>query len=83
MAKNATSLWQEPRLFVLFFRKKREVCQDLVAKGTQERQRLIEIFEKRKTDLEKQYDAVRQKFTEEKAKVGPINLSHPFRFREI
>ncbi|KAL7642933.1 UNVERIFIED_CONTAM: hypothetical protein RMT77_006222 [Armadillidium vulgare] len=49
-------------------RKKREVCQDLVTKGTQDRQRLIEIYERKKTDLEKQHEDIRQKFKEEKLK---------------
>nr|AUC64089.1 phospholipase C [Neogonodactylus oerstedii] len=49
-------------------RKKREIGKALVAKGTNERQRLTDMYEEKRTDLEKQHEEVRKKFEEEKTR---------------
>ncbi|KAF2361492.1 Phospholipase C phosphatidylinositol-specific Y domain [Trinorchestia longiramus] len=49
-------------------RKKREMRQGLVVKGIQERQRLTDLYEKKKEELEKKQEDVRKKFEEEREK---------------
>ncbi|XP_045617004.1 1-phosphatidylinositol 4,5-bisphosphate phosphodiesterase classes I and II isoform X3 [Procambarus clarkii] len=49
-------------------RKKREISKQIVAEGIQERQRLTDIHDKKKTELEKQHEEIRILFEEEKLK---------------
>lgn len=49
---------------------KREVASSLVERGVAERVRLTQAFEKKKTELEKQHDAVKLQLNEHKEKVG-------------
>lgn len=51
-------------------RMKREVAKSTVEKGVNECTRLTKIYEKKKMDLEKQYDDVRLKLEEEKTRVS-------------
>lgn len=48
---------------------KREVAKSTVEKGVNECTRLTTIYEKKKSDLERQHEEVRQKLEEEKTKV--------------
>ena len=43
--------------------------QSLVARGIQERQRLTDLYDKKKEDLEKKHDDIRRKFEEDRDKV--------------
>jgi hypothetical protein len=52
-----------------FDRLKREVAKSTVEKGVNECTRLTKIYEKKRMELEKQQEEVRQRFEEEKAKV--------------
>ncbi|XP_068231336.1 1-phosphatidylinositol 4,5-bisphosphate phosphodiesterase classes I and II isoform X3 [Palaemon carinicauda] len=47
-------------------RKKREISKQIVAEGIQERQKLTDVHDKKKTELEKQHEEVRNQFEEEK-----------------
>lgn len=47
---------------------KREISKQIVAEGIQERQKLTDIHEKKKTELEKQHEDVRTQFEEDKQK---------------
>ncbi|XP_047503009.1 1-phosphatidylinositol 4,5-bisphosphate phosphodiesterase classes I and II-like [Penaeus chinensis] len=47
---------------------KREISKQIVAEGIQERQKLTDIHEKKKTELEKQHEDVRAQFEEDKQK---------------
>lgn len=49
---------------------KREVAKSTVEKGVNECTRLTKIYEKKRMELEKQHEDVRQKFEEEKVRVG-------------
>lgn len=57
-----------------FDRMKREVAKSTVEKGVNECTRLTKIYEKKKMELEKQHEDVRQKFEEEKNTVCTIEL---------
>ena len=48
--------------------------QALVNRGIQERQRLTDIYEKKKEDLEKKQEDVRKKLDEDKEKVQQLYL---------
>lgn len=48
---------------------KREVAKSTVEKGVNEVTRLTTIYDRKKIELEKQHEEVRQKLEEEKAKV--------------
>lgn len=48
---------------------KREVAKSTVEKGVNECTRLTKIYEKKRMELEKQHEEVRQKFEEEKFRV--------------
>lgn len=52
---------------------KREISKQIVAEGIQERQKLTDIHEKKKTELEKQHEDVRTQFEEDKQKVSYSN----------
>ncbi|XP_063602433.1 1-phosphatidylinositol 4,5-bisphosphate phosphodiesterase classes I and II-like isoform X3 [Penaeus indicus] len=47
---------------------KREISKQIVAEGIQERQKLTDIHEKKKTELEKQHEDVRAQFEDDKQK---------------
>lgn len=47
-------------------RKKREISKQIVAEGIQERQKLTDVHDKKKTELEKQHEEVRNQYEEEK-----------------
>ncbi|KAG7169145.1 1-phosphatidylinositol 45-bisphosphate phosphodiesterase beta-3-like, partial [Homarus americanus] len=47
-------------------RKKREISKQIVAEGIQERQRLTDIHDKKKAELEKQQEEIRNQYEEEK-----------------
>ncbi|XP_069955490.1 1-phosphatidylinositol 4,5-bisphosphate phosphodiesterase classes I and II isoform X4 [Cherax quadricarinatus] len=49
-------------------RKKREISKQIVAEGIQERQRLTDIHDKKKAELEKQHEEIRIQFEEAKQK---------------
>lgn len=49
---------------------KREVASSLVERGVAERVRLTQAYEKKRTDLQKQHDAVKAALTEHKNKVN-------------
>lgn len=51
------------------FRKKREISKQIVEEGIKERQRLTDIHDKKKLELEKQHEDIRTQFEEEKSKV--------------
>lgn len=53
-------------------RMKREVAKYTVEKGVNERTRLTKLYEKKKTELEQQHEAVRIKYEEEKLRVSCI-----------
>lgn len=55
-----------------FDRMKREVAKSTVEKGVNECTRLTKIYEKKRLELEKQHEEVRQKFEDEKSKVMKI-----------
>jgi len=48
---------------------KREVASAMVEKGVTERVRLAEVYEMKKSDLEKQHENVREAFKQKKAEV--------------
>ena len=52
-----------------FDRMKREVAKSTVEKGVNECTRLTKMYEKKRLELEKQQEDVRQKFEEEKIRV--------------
>lgn len=52
-----------------FDRMKREVAKSTVEKGVNECTRLTKMYEKKRMELEKQHEDVRQKFEEEKTRV--------------
>lgn len=60
-------------------RMKREVAKSTVEKGVNECTRLKKIYEKKRTDLERQHEEVRQRLEEERANVrvvsNPLNPS--------
>ncbi|KAK7073957.1 hypothetical protein SK128_018494, partial [Halocaridina rubra] len=49
-------------------RKKREISKQIVAEGIQERQKLTDIHDKKKAELEKQHEEIRNQYEEEKQK---------------
>lgn len=49
---------------------KREVASSLVERGVAERVRLTQAFENKKTEVQKQHDAVKSQLNEHKEKVG-------------
>lgn len=51
---------------------KREVASSLVERGVAERVRLTQAYEKKKTDLQKQHDAVKAQLNEHKDKVWTV-----------
>lgn len=51
------------------FRMKREVASSLVERGVAERVRLTQAYEKKKTELQKQHDLVKNQLNEHKEKV--------------
>lgn len=51
---------------------KREVAKSTVEKGVNECTRLTKIYEKKRMELEKQHEDVRQKFEEEKLRVRKV-----------
>lgn len=55
-------------------RMKREVAKSTVEKGVHEYTRLNEIHDKRKVELERQHEEVRQRLEEERAKVYNISV---------
>jgi len=52
---------------------KREVAKSTVEKGVNECTRLTKIYDKKRTELEKQHEDVRQRLEEERAKVCASN----------
>lgn len=54
---------------VLICRMKREVASSLVERGVSERVRLTQAYEKKKTDLQKQHDTVKNQLNDHKEKV--------------
>lgn len=50
-------------------RMKREVASSLVERGVSERVRLTQAYEKKKTDLQKQHDTVKNQLNDHKEKV--------------
>lgn len=52
---------------------KREVASSLVERGVAERVRITQAFEKKRNDLQKQHDAVKNALNEHKNKVSKIN----------
>lgn len=56
------------------FRMKREVASSLVERGVAERVRLTHAYEKKKTELQKQHEAVKSQLNEHKEKVGHWSL---------
>lgn len=65
-------------------RMKREVAKSTVEKGVNECTRLKKIYEKKRTDLERQHEEVRQRLEEERANVSVVpspltpHPTHPF-----
>lgn len=57
-------------LLYIFFRMKREVASALVERGVTERVRLAQAYEKKRDELQKQHDYVRNALSEHKAKVS-------------
>lgn len=53
-------------------RMKREVASSLVGRGVTERVRLTQAFEKRRDELQRQHDAVRNALAEHRAKVSAL-----------
>lgn len=55
---------------------KREVAKSTVEKAVNECTRLTKIFDKKKTELERQHEEVRQRLEEERAKVCILNVTN-------
>lgn len=55
---------------------KREVAKSTVEKAVNECTRLTKIFEKKKIELERQHEEVRQRLEEERAKVCILNVTN-------
>lgn len=53
-------------------RMKREVAKNTVEKGVNECTRLTEIYEKRRAELEREHEEVRQRLEEERNKVNSL-----------
>lgn len=49
---------------------KREVDSAMIDKGVHERVRLSQLYDRKRDDLERQHELVRQSLEEERAKVG-------------
>lgn len=60
---------------LLIFRMKREVASSLVERGVAERVRLTQAYEKKKTELQKQHDIVKNQLNEHKDKVCFYNIT--------
>lgn len=61
-------------------RMKREVAKSTVEKGVNECTRLTKIYDKKRIELEKQHEEVRQRLEEERAKVYIFSLNKDILF---
>ncbi|XP_045109781.1 1-phosphatidylinositol 4,5-bisphosphate phosphodiesterase classes I and II-like isoform X4 [Portunus trituberculatus] len=67
-----------------FNRKKREISKEVVEKGIKERQQLTDIHDKKKLELEKQHEDIRNQFEEERSKARTaIDTEHDERLRKF